>query len=293
MKKLGSQRNCLKLIVVQGVARSGTNLVWNLLQSHPEIVSPGGETGEIFYPNWARRPWMKPAHILLRSGVRLGFEPLVSLLDRRLHEGRLASVHDRWNRFKCPENLYTQAELESAAVVTKSLGGDVILTRKISESFPQVYVVSVVRNGLAVAEGWTRRGLSARRAAKKYVRAMGIILNQSERLPNHQFLRFEDLVKDPVATAHNLYRFVGLGSDPEMAFRLKAKPFMREDGSYTTSLGQEGQKVWLPPNKLKEVFDGGVDLAQTARLTEEERKTIIRLTRPISERLGNRLTELG
>lgn len=286
-------RHCSKLIVVEGIGRSGTNLVWNLLQSHPQVVSPGGETGEVLYPIWVRRWRVKPLRLLIRLGVHLGVAPFLSLLNRRLHRGRLATLSHPSNRFKTRHSRYTMAELLETAVVTKSVGRDIAFTPTIARKFPEVFVISVVRQGLAVSEGWVRRGFSARRASKKYVWAMRRILSHSNQIANHKIVRFEDLTRDPETVAQDLFRFVGLETWPAMEYRLKMKPVVNDEGEHIAPLGQAGEKVWLKPGELKNVVDGGVDAAQQSRLAEKDRNTILNIIGPVSTALGYQLPSSG
>lgn len=36
-----------KIVVLNGLERGGTDIVWNILQTHPQLCSPELETGEI------------------------------------------------------------------------------------------------------------------------------------------------------------------------------------------------------------------------------------------------------
>ena len=42
------------ILVINGLSRGGSNILWNILQSHQKVVSPIHETGEVFYPGGTR-----------------------------------------------------------------------------------------------------------------------------------------------------------------------------------------------------------------------------------------------
>ena len=47
MKNFMIENKFEKLIQVVGLCRGGTNIVWNIIQSHPEIIGTGYELNEI------------------------------------------------------------------------------------------------------------------------------------------------------------------------------------------------------------------------------------------------------
>ena len=276
----------LRLVVVNGVGRGGTNVIWNILQSHPSIVAPGGETSFFLYPPWVIRHGIHPLRILLRFLVESGFPPSLEALDRRLYEGRMANLANHTRSLKKPGQVYSEQEVMKAFLVTKSVGKDIRCTPAIHNYFPEVYTVNVVRHGFAVCEGWMRRGFSLKSAASKYNVAMREIARQQESTQNSMTLRFEDVVRSPVANAEALFDFLGV-SPPKLDFyRLKAKTLMSNDGSEGVKFGVSGEKRWIEASRLRDFLDSRISERQIQLLNKDDRYLLGRIIGSTLSRFG-------
>ena len=256
-----------KVTIVNGMQRGGTNIVWNLLQSHPEIVSPGRETGELIYPAWTNKRPMRLFRKPLRWLLRLGFRPLFRHVDRVLYRCKMDTLLDPDNRYKNENDLYTHPEVEAAMLSAKSVADDVFFTPALAAHFPESHVISVVRNGLATCEGWVRRGVSPQKAAKHHKKTMDEVLRQDAQLSNHMIVRFEDCLEDPMGLAVKMCRFANLDPDKLKKLRIKAKSIIQQDGSHRASFAQAGQKVWLAPEDAKKFFDPSITQRQIDALS--------------------------
>ncbi len=276
-----------KVIILNGMQRGGTNVVWNLLQSHPDIVSPIYETGQIIYPKWLGRSRAgKLARALLRTGVRTGLPPLLSRVDRLLHEYKMRNLDHPDNRYKAQGVLYTPAELESTTVVTKSVGDDVRLTPALAAYFPDARCISVVRNGFAVCEGWIRRGIPPERAAGAYVDTMNEILRLDMEIDAHLVVKFEQCIEDPLGQLVRMCDFAGIDPDRVDRIRIKAKAVLGDDGSHDAAFGVEGRKIWIDPDEANRYLDPQVTRRQADRLPADVRERVAAVAGDVMRRLG-------
>ncbi|MFW5987138.1 MAG: hypothetical protein ACOCPU_02870 [Methanohalophilus sp.] len=96
-----------KVIIVNGMQRGGTNIVWNLLQSHPDVVSPIKETGELIYPKLtagrASRILRKPMKLMI--GKKFG--PIMKHIDNIFFTHKICTVDNPDNKFKNENEIYT------------------------------------------------------------------------------------------------------------------------------------------------------------------------------------------
>ena len=106
-----------KVIVLAGWAHGGTNIVWNLLQSHPEICSSGVETGELL----RRSPALLAG--LIASGA-CGLGAVRRFVDRRLFEAKMSNLASPENRFVTEGVAYT-SERPSWSRKSRRLGSPV------------------------------------------------------------------------------------------------------------------------------------------------------------------------
>ncbi|TGG95255.1 sulfotransferase [Natronospirillum operosum] len=275
-----------KVIIVNGMQRGGTNIVWNLLQSHPKIVSPGLETGELLFPAWASNRLFKPLKAPLRLLLSEHFPPLLKRLDRVLYENKMRTLQDDNNKYKNPKEIYTREELEDAALTAKSVGDDIFFTPAMSDYFPQAYVIYVVRNGLAVCEGWVRRGVTPSKAAHVYKKLMEEVVHQSNHLENHLIVNFEDCLSDPMGQAVRMYKFVGLDAKDVKHIRIKSKKIIQDNGTHETDFAKAGQKIWLDPEGVKDYLDASITQRQIDRLSVRDKETIVRIIGPTMQKLG-------
>lgn len=276
-----------KLIILNGMQRGGTNVVWNLLQSHPDIVSPIYETGQIIYPRVVDRMGPgKTGRVLYRAAMRSGFPPLLARVDRLLHEYKMYTLEHQDNRYRSEGVLYTPAEVEAATVVTKSIGDDIYLTPALASYFPDTRCISVVRDGFAVCEGWIRRGVSPERAARAYARTMKEILRQDMKLSSHLVVRFEKCIEEPAGQLTRMCDFIGVDPGRIGKIRIKAKAVLGKDGAHVATFGKEGRKLWIEPEHASRYLDPDVTRRQVDSLPRSARKTISAVAGDVMCRLG-------
>ena len=276
------------VIVVNGFARGGTNVVWNLFQTHPRVCSARWETGRIlslagipYSGSVLRRiltaPWVLHAPF---------FPGLAWILDRRLFRLKMQNLMDPYNRYKNEQEVYTREELAATVVCLKSVNRDMDYSDLLERMYEDIWFVELFRNGYALCESWLRRGARARDVGRFYREYGEKMLARAEQSRRHRVVRFEDVLADPFGMAERLYRFAGLDPVRLPKLRIKAKPILQPDGSHQTLNAEAGQKIWLGPEEISRFLDPHVTRRQIERLTPADRQAFEAEARPILEALG-------
>ena len=78
-----------KIILIAGYSRGGTNLLWNILQSHPDIASPIYETGTILRKHKPLK-FSKIINLLKKAGI-LHTAFVYRLIDTYLYRLKLSN----------------------------------------------------------------------------------------------------------------------------------------------------------------------------------------------------------
>lgn len=275
-----------RAVVVNGIQRSGSNILWNVLQSHPALCAPPFETGEIF--PCLRQPESRKCRAILGTSriAHLGW-PIVGVwVRRRLHALKMQTLGHPDNRFKSDGILYTRKEVEESRLCLKSLDDDLWATDFLRRLYPESSFVGLVRNGFALCEGLVRRGVSLRNAAEGYVKYTSKILEDSERLSSYMVVRFETLVDEPFEVAEKVFGFLGLSPRRLAALRLKMKRVVHADGAHATPAGIENRKYWFTTETIGDVLRRDVTENQEARLSAEQRDEVTEIAGPLLRRLG-------
>ncbi len=276
-----------QIIVLNGIGRGGTNIVWNLLQSHPNIVTPIGETGNTIYPNWIKKNKLvktnkKIFRILLKSNLKC----LARYVDNILYENKMRTLNHPDNKYKKYNEIYSCEEVENAILCTKSINSDVELTHFFVRNFPSVACIGVARSSLAVCEGLMRRGSQVENAAKKYNKVMNEIVNQKKEIDKYLIVRFEDCLDNPFGEIENMYKFLGVSPYKLKRIRLKSKKIIKESGEHLSAFGAEHRKVWVEKSFIEDYLDTSVTKRQIANLSNKDREKILNITGPIMDQFG-------
>jgi hypothetical protein len=279
-------------IFLVGFARGGTNLVLNLLRSHPEVCSPRGETHEVFRGKPSEPRGVRRAKRLRALPVRLlegrdVFDaadwtprtPLRALsgrwIDRVLYAEKLRAREDGQNRWKTQGVAYTREEIARARLLCKNVNGLILLSRALAGVWPDARFVALVRDGRAVCEGQVRRGADLAEAARRYELGCRAIAEDAEQLPDYHVFRYEDLVASPQETLKSLYEAVDLDLGAIPKLRLETKAVIDVDGAHRIALGaNEKRLLWYDRDDFGRHLRGDANANQLARLSEAEQQQI-------------------
>lgn len=232
---------------VVGCSNSGTTLLRSLLGQHPSIGTMPAE-GQLVTDQ-------------LVTAKDLGFDRLWALHPEhfRMHEEDGADVDvDRikrqWgHRFNDRRRRVLLDDSPPNAARTKWL----------QRHFAPASFLFIVRNGFAVADGIRRRvGHSIDVAAKQWVRANEMVLEDMPLLDNVYQLRYEDLTERPDEVIGGIFHF------------LQVAPLRLRVSEHTWRFHHED----LPIANMND--------EALARLSAEDRETVQRVAAPLLGRFG-------
>lgn len=276
--------NASRAIVVNGLSRGGTNILWNILQSHPQVCSPIYETGELIIDHTPPFNLLNPSR-----AKRVAASPVVSRLSRgylhrQFEKWKLRNLDSKDNNTKYEGTFYSPQEVQDSVICFKGVDSDIDLNGLLESIYQDVAHVVLVRNGYAVCNGWKRRGISPKNAGRKYASLLGKMLT-----PDNQaqiVIRFEDMLVDPFGTARRLFEKLGLQPTQLPKLRLKSKRVLKASGSHTAAFGKEGRKHWYGPDEISAVLDSTIDLRQIACLNDDDCRQFELKARDIMDELG-------
>ena len=288
-------------IFVNGFQRGGTNIVMNLIASHPEVSLLGGETHEVFHGKHS-----EPLKKWLRRGV---YFPLLATARQdifRIHatyeRNNLPHICLRYmdlvfylNKMTAPGNFQQsnghkigKTEIARKRLLAKNVNGVVFATPIFARMYPDATFIGLVRNGLALSEGFLRRGWTAEEFGLLYENVCQKMIHDSTVFPNYKIVRFEDLLTDPVKVLKQIYEHSRLDVNQVSKFKLQAKPSMDKDGKRRYTFGGEvnRERHWFPLNEIPSCLRRDVNENQIAQLTDENRRLFLNGARASMEFFG-------
>jgi len=303
-----------KPIFLHCFGRGGSDLLLNLVLSHPNVCSSGGETHRVFKrvkqvpgrpgrgdsalfgfkKHWLHRKpiqFIAGQDVFSRSSLTPR-EPLPALVGRYvdylLYQSRFTARAMRFdrNRWRYEGVEYTRAQLAACRMVTKSVNGLVFTTEMFRKIYPDAVFFAMVRNGLAICEGRGRRGSSVEKSAEVFNRVAGEMLACSERLPNYHLVHYEDMVNDPARVLREIYARAGLEVPDVPKVRFEATATIGSDGVHRVQKGDERQGLWYAIDDMHEHMQPGINENQIARLEPADRDLFMSLAGDTMKRLG-------
>jgi len=251
-----------KVIVLSGYCYGGTNIVWNILQSHPQICSLIYETGYLFHESTLLRICHALPNTLLPNF-------LLKKMDAEFNKLKLSNLSHEDNKFVSEGVLYERNQVEDAALCFKSVNFDINLTEELLKVYPDLYFIALSRNGYALCDGYLRRGYTAAGFGRIYREIAEIMRRYADRVPRFKLLKFEDVLADPFGVTEELYRFVEVDPVETARLRLKVKKTINQEGEHAVSFGSEKRKYWFTRDTIGQLLDPGIDDAQEQRLSAE------------------------
>lgn len=276
-------------------------MIMNLLASHPDVCWLSAETQFVFN---SRR------HRLDRMIRRLLYLPIrISSGDHVLHKTKDIDTPRRisrfiWpyvdlfffldkmttsrNRFRSEGCRYTWSELKNCRFLAKNVNGLVLASTTFSEMYPDASFIALVRNGLALCEGFMRRGWTAGEAGRMYETVCRKMINDSMTLPNYHIVRFEDMVSDPVGFMKKIYACASLDEGKVEKVRLQAKRTMNSDGTRSYAFGgsTDRETHWFSIHELGKYVRNDVNKNQIERLGPENSGIFLKEAHNSMEKLG-------
>ncbi|MEM6325519.1 MAG: sulfotransferase [Bacteroidota bacterium] len=279
-------------------SRGGSNILWNLFLTHPDVCSPIRETLDIFYRDLPRprREGVTAALLARQWGLfdQWNLAPRGPVpgaaqryIDRMLFEWKMKTLEDDEMRLKAEGEAYTREEVERSRLVAKNNNGLTFLSDLFGDMYPGATFFALVRHPVPLYESHRRRNLtdSVESFASFYRAIATRMLNDAERMERYHVLRFGDVLADPVAVMHELYAKADLDPSHVTKVRLKAKPHLTPDGQQATGF-TVGEHYWFEPENVHALLDPNVNTYSAELLTKAEQDRLLALTADVRARLG-------
>jgi len=278
-----------KVIVLNGFSRGGTNIAWNLLQSHPDVCSPILETGELLYrrlfrllpKSWTRRMLSQPRFLDSIPG-RL----IQQQINQLFYRWKLKNLGHRDNGMKDDGVPYTAEEVKRSVLCLKSTNFDIDLIDCFQRMYSDVYCIGLVRDGYSLCEGRVRRGQSAEVVGQQYRQIGQQMIDRAGDTDRFLLLRFDDVLADPFATAERLYAFCKLQPLAIPKLRLKSKRILTADKKHKPLFGEVNRKYWFDRISITDVLDQKIDQVQASQLSPADLAQFEKHALPVLEYLG-------
>jgi hypothetical protein len=249
-----------KVIMLSGYARGGTNIAWNLIQSHPGICSPVHETGNLF---------RKSIPMRMCHEFPIPFIDNHKIIDRALHKFKLANMNHPDNKFAYEGVPYTKDQLSETSLCLKSVDYQIIYTRTILKVYPQLYFIALTRNGYALADGLIRRGKTVSEIGNLYYQISEKMKKLSDQIPRFRFIKFEDIIEKPFSMAEELFDFTEVTPVSLEKLRFKSKKVISREGDHQVKFGNEHRKYWFDRSTIHQILDPNINKKQMERLSPE------------------------
>lgn len=252
-----------KVIILSGFAFGGTNIVWNILQSHPEIVAPPYETGQLFRrtSQTLRRFFDEKWYTSLPFSSRV--------LDHTLFRYKMEGLNGSNSRYRSKDEIYSQEQMASAALCLKSINEDILITDLILKAYPDLYFIGLTRNGYALADGCLRRGQSAAEAGKIYCLVANKMKQYASLIPRFKMITFEEVLSQPFEVAEDLFSFLDVHPRSLEMLRLKSKKVINTEGEHIPTFGSEKRKYWFSRDNINQLIDPTINQKQRERLSDQ------------------------
>lgn len=149
-----------------------------------------------------------------------------------------------------------------------------------------VKVIHLVRDSLAVVEGWMRRSIPLELACFSYNYWITEWTSQAESEERTILFRYEDFLEDPLNVSDMAAAHVGVYSRPDF-FLAKVKNKTSADGSHIRAVGTQGMdRMKLRADDLSSFVDPNVNKFQALRLEPSVRDFILKSTAKSRVKLG-------
>jgi len=292
-------------IFINAFSRGGSNMMVNFLLSHPDVCISAGETHKVFKPGTRfDHGWMRiKKRLFYDYPIRIAigqdyFWPnlvkprkevpnyIRKYIDRLLYEGRFIARIESHNLYKAEGIKYNNEELSNCRLLTKGLNGLVFTVDMFKEMYPDAVFLALIRNGLAVCEGRTRRGHPVSKFAEHYKIVVERMLKYEKDLTNYHIFRYEDMVSNPLEFMKSIYEKAGLDINKVAKIRLESKATMDRKGNHTLNKGYDRQVFWYEPNQLQDHIKPNINENQIKQLEPVTRDQFLKIAGSAMEKLN-------
>jgi len=287
-------------IFVNGFQRGGTNIFVNLIASSPEVGMLKTETHELFYGREVERvkKWVHRAvglPVILATGQHTFWPyryysrqeiPVViqRYIDLLFFISKMTSSE---NRLSPNGTSHGFQNLSQQRLLAKNVNAVVLTTPILADMYPRAVFIALVRHGLAICEGFIRRGWTPEKAGQLFKTIGRSMINEAASRENYFIVHFEDMIADPKSFLEDVYRKTGLDIFAVHRFRLQSKLSMNAAGQRKLTFGSNPYEThWFKLEDLKQNFRQDINVNQIARLSEQDKNRFLDIAHREMDELG-------
>ena len=152
--------------------------------------------------------------------------------------------------------------------------------------YPDLYLILLTRDGLALANGHIRRGATAAETGKLYKEISGQFLHYADKAKHAQVIKFEDMIEAPFKTAYQDFNFVEAEPEHLEKLRFKSKKVLSKQGEHDTAYGEEHRKYWFDEHTVWDIIDSSINKKQLRHLSESDLTIFREIAGPALNKLG-------
>jgi hypothetical protein len=258
-----------KIILLCGYSRGGTNIAWNILQSHPEICSAIDETHNLINNKKFK---IRTKLALFRRLNLVDNSIFKRLIDYELYKIKMANYVHVANKYRYPSIKYTRKQVKESAICLKSVDKAIEHTDFLLTLYPDLFFIALARNGYALLDGHIRRGASVKESALLYQSVADKMKYYSEKLNNYKLIKFEDILAHPFNISIELFKFTDSNPFYLDHLRIKSKKIITMEGNHEVMYGDEQNKYWFDKESINTIFDIRINERQIKNLKAEQIK---------------------
>lgn len=263
-------------ILINGFQGGGTNVLLNLISSHPDATWISRETQRIFQDRKFQRAlgWRDRRH-MRRSGFwavqntvrrKAPNASVIKAIYEGLERQKIASFEREPYRYRSEETEYDKAEYFDLRFVMKNVNGMTFTDRMFHDLLPGMASVYLVRNPFSLWESFARYGrVPAYEHFIALYRAVADEMVYRAQETGGMLVRFEDVLADPVARSREILQSLELDPARLGKYRLQIKPHFQAHGERNSGR----TFVWTDAEHIGEHITAGVDAHQIARLPQD------------------------
>jgi hypothetical protein len=120
-----------------------------------------------------------------------------------------------------------------------------------------------------LADGYLRRGQTAKEAGRLYRRIAEEMKRCASVIQRFRIIKFEEVLYRPFEIAQEIFTFVGAHPTELETLRLKSKKVINSAGQHDVVYGNEHRKYWFSRDTITQIIDPNIDQKQSSRLSDQ------------------------
>lgn len=126
------------------------------------------------------------------------------MVDHILYKYKMLTLVHPTNIYKTEDERFTEDEVSRSTLCMKSINDDIFLTDLLLKTYPNLYMIGLVRNGYAMLDGNIRRGKTVKETAELYNRITNKMRSFEKRLSRFKMIKFDEVLRNPVIAYNSI-----------------------------------------------------------------------------------------